>query len=389
MKNAIHLMKSLFTVSRHASAGANATPLRLARQGLRYYLSPSGYSLPPLSVFFIVNSRCNMRCQMCDVGQKNPDSMFYKNLIGEDGITKGDFPIERFESLMDEFKAFSPYVSITSTEPLLYSPLPRAIRAAKERGMGVNVTSNGLLLAKRYEELFESNLDSLTLSIDGPAEIHERIRGVPGAFDTILEGVNGLVELKRANGGGGPKINVNTVVSNLNQGTLLRLMESLPLDGIDQVSFTLMSFCHKELADAHNELWGDKYPATQVCLEGDCDPFKVDPVELSHELREVRNRYGTKVYLPSDISPQHLKQYFHRPMEFLDTRKCLFPWFTAQITASGELIGVTRCYPAQFGSVLDKPFLDLWNGEAIRAFRRDLRANGRFTACTRCEGVLY
>lgn len=389
MSNVIQLAKSLFTVSRHASAGANATLSRLVRQGLRYYLSPSGWSLPPLSVFFIVNSRCNMRCQMCDVGQQNAKSMFYKNLIGEPEQDNGDFPIERFESLMDEFKAFSPYVSITSTEPLLYAPLPRAIRAVKERGMDINVTSNGLLLGRRYEELVESGLDSLHLSIDGPAEIHERIRGVPGAFNTILEGLGKLVECRRANGGRGPKIGVNTVVSNLNQGTLLRLMEMLPLDEINQVSFTLMSFCHQELADAHNARWGDKYPATEVCLAGDCDPFKVDVGELSKELHEIRRRYGSKVFLPVDISPQYLEKYYHRPMEFLDGRKCYFPWFTAQIIASGELIGVTRCYPAQFGSVLEKPFLELWNGESIRAFRRDLRANGRFTACTRCEGLLY
>jgi MoaA/NifB/PqqE/SkfB family radical SAM enzyme len=383
------LLKSAFTIRRHVSAGDNAVPGRLLMQGLPYLLGWNGFSFLPLSLFFIINSRCNMKCQMCDVGRRYEDSMFYKNLVGTGADGRGDFPIERFETLMDEVRAFRPFVSITSTEPLLYEPLPRAISAAKSRGLGVNVTTNGLLLSRRHGELLESGLDRLTVSLDGPPDVHDRIRGVPGAFRTIEKGLLGLIEQKKKTGNARPSITINTVITNLNAGTLGRLLMTIPLADVDQVTFALMSFCHQELADRHNARWGDKYPASRTCLEGDTDPAGIDVSSLHEELREIEAKHPGKVHFFFENTARFLEKYFHRPDEFMDFRPCLFPWFTAQITASGDLIGVTRCYPRTFGNILERPFPDVWNGAEMRAFRKDLKRHRRFPACTRCEGVLY
>jgi len=374
---------------KHVSAGANATPLRLAVQGLPYLLGVNGYSFPPLSLFFIINSRCNMKCQMCDVGRNYKESMFYKNLVGSGDKGRGDFPIERFESLMDEVKSFHPFISITSTEPLLYEALPRAIAAAKSRALAVNVTTNGLLLSLRYLELLDAGLDRLTVSIDGPPNIHDRIRGVPGAFRKIHGGLLDLIEQKKRKSIVKPSITINTVITNLNSGSLKRLLENLPLTDVDQVNFALMSFCHQELADRHNEQWGNKYPASRTCLEGDTDPAKIDVQLLHEELREIEVKHRGKVHFFFRNTPRFLEKYFHHPDEFMDFRPCLFPWFTAQVTASGDLIGVTRCYPRSFGSIIDRPFKEVWNGVEMREFRNELRKHRRFPACTRCEGVLY
>jgi len=382
-------IKSAFSARRHVSAGDNATPLQLAAQGMPYLFGVNGYSLPPLSIFFIINSRCNLKCQMCDVGRRYTESMFYKNLVGKGAGGRGDFPIERFEILMDEVRSFRPFISITSTEPLLYDPLPRAIAAAKSRNLAVNVTTNGLLLYRRHSELLDAGLDRLTVSLDGPADIHDRIRGVPGAFRTIQEGLLSLIDQKRKRGVARPSITINTVITNLNAGSLGRLLESIPLADVEQVAFTLMSFCHQELADRHNRQWGDKYPASRTCLEGDTDPSKIDIRLLHAELREIRGRHHGKVHFFFRNTPEFLEKYFHRPDEFMDFRPCVFPWFTAQVTASGDLIGVTRCYPRSFGNILRKPFREVWNGTEMRAFRKELRKHRRFPACTRCEGVLY
>jgi MoaA/NifB/PqqE/SkfB family radical SAM enzyme len=383
------LIKNAITMRNHVSAGANAVPTRLVMQGLPYLFGRNGFSFLPLSMFFIINSRCNMKCQMCDVGRRYEESMFYKNLVGPGVNGRGDFPIERFETLMEEVKSFHPFISITSTEPLLYEPLPRAIAAAKSRELAVNVTTNGLLLSHRYRDLLESGLDRLTISLDGPVNVHDRIRGVPGAFQTIEKGLMALIEQKKRVENFRPSITVNTVITNLNMGSLEHLLEAIPLADLDQVAFTLMSFCHQELADRHNKQWGDKYTASRTCLEGDTDPAKIDVRSLNEELREIEEKYRGKVHFFFRNTPQFLEKYFHRPDEFMDFRPCLFPWFTAQITASGDLIGVTRCYPRTFGNILHQPFREVWNGAEMREFRKELKKHRRFPACTRCEGVLY
>ena len=172
---------------------------------------------------------------------------------------------------MDEIKDFT-FISITSTEPLLYDHYPGW--AAKSRGISVNVTTNGLLLVKRYEELFEAGLQSLTVSLDGPAKIHDRIRGVPGAFEKVLEGIIKLIELKEKNGSVYPRISINSVITNLNASCLEELLNAIPLSKLEHITFALMTFCHQELADKHNELFGDKYPAPEPVLTAIAIPAK-------------------------------------------------------------------------------------------------------------------
>jgi MoaA/NifB/PqqE/SkfB family radical SAM enzyme len=326
---------------------------------------------------------------MCDVGQKYSESMFYRNLVGNPDSERQDFPIDRFVSLMEEIKSFRPFISITSTEPLLYKPLPQAIRAARERGMSANVTSNGFLLPDRAEELVDAGLYNLHLSIDGPPAVHDRIRGVPGTFARVVEGIARIAEQKRRTGASCPTVTIGTVVSNLNTGHLLQLMRELPLDHITRVNLTLMSFCHQSLADRHNATWGHVYPVTRACLEGECDPALVDTETLHGELDLIEHEYSGKANLLFPNDRQYLEKYFRKTDEFMDAKPCLFPWYTAQITARGDLIGVTRCFPVTFGNVMNGAFSEAWNGDRMRAFRRNLRRHWRFPACTRCEGVLY
>ena len=67
--------------------------------------------------------------------------------------------------------------------------------AARDRGMGVNITTNGTLVDRRWAELVASGVSSLSISIDGLPETHDRLRGKAGAFAeswAALERILGL-----------------------------------------------------------------------------------------------------------------------------------------------------------------------------------------------------
>jgi radical SAM protein with 4Fe4S-binding SPASM domain len=42
------------------------------------------------------------------------------------------------------------------------------------------------------------------------------------------------------------------------------------------------------------------------------------------------------------------------------------------------------CLTLDMGNVFEEPFLDVWNGERFRAFRRVVRREGRLPLCHRC-----
>jgi len=87
------------------------------------------------------------------------------------------------------------------------------------------------------------------------------------------------------------------------------------------------------------------------------------------------------------FTKEQLTTYYKKPLEFMGSVPCVSTWFIAQIMADGEVIPYTRCYHVPLGNINDQPFLELWNGEKARAWRGDLRRNGRFPACTRCDMV--
>ena len=65
---------------------------------------------------------------------------------------------------------------ITGGEPFIHPDLFEAVAAAKARGLAVNITTNGTLIDKRWEELIASGVDSLSFSIDGMGASHDTLR---------------------------------------------------------------------------------------------------------------------------------------------------------------------------------------------------------------------
>jgi pyruvate-formate lyase-activating enzyme len=83
-------------------------------------------------------------------------------------------------------------VSFSGGEPFLYSGLREALRHAKSLGLRTTVTTNGYFLQPRRLESLHDLVDVLAVSLDGPPELHNRLRGSPKAFDRLCAGLKNL-----------------------------------------------------------------------------------------------------------------------------------------------------------------------------------------------------
>lgn len=380
--------KRLLTSRRHAGAGDNNSIRRLIRQAVPYYFNRRGYAHWPMTIFLSINGRCNLKCRMCDIGQQNCDSMFYKNLAGS-GDYPSDFPIERFKTLIEEVKQFKPYIGVTTTEPLLYPHIFDAVKYAQLRDIKMNITSNGVLVKKYADEIIASGLHRLSVSLDGPARIHDDMRGVPGTYERVLDGILTVADKKETMGLDYPEILINSFICDANYEYLLEFVESLPLGIVNHVNIKLMVFSTNEIVEKHNSKFGDRYPATTACIP---DDFAFDKINLSvfhKQTKEIQRYYKHKVKLHFEPDIKKLERYFFSPTEFMDNTRCVLPWFVAQILTTGQLIVLTRCYNLDLGNIMEKSFEEIWNGPKMRQFRRDLQRVGRFPGCARCDGVLY
>ncbi|HBB35138.1 MAG TPA: hypothetical protein DDZ80_22910 [Cyanobacteria bacterium UBA8803] len=375
-------LKKALSVSKHPGMSQKLSLPRLVWQALPFIFSPGGYARPPLTVYWSVNSVCNLRCKMCDVGNPNPDSNFFANLRLDGKFT--EIPIERFKSVIDEVAPYEPTISITSTEPLLYKPLGEAIAYARHRGLDVAVTTGGYILPKRAEELVEAGLTRLNVSIDGPSDLHNQIRGRSDSFQRSTEGITIFKELARQKGQN-VEVLVNFTITNMNYHSLEAYYLALADFPIDRLNFTYMSYVTEEMAKTHNQIWGHKYNATVNCLNEDTQPDRVDVIKLSEQIRAIQAKGDRRVAFLPAFGLEELKTYFYKPTHFMGQQRCMVNWFIAEIIASGEVVPYTRCYYIPFGNIHNQSFLEIWNGEKMRAWRRDLRKYKRFPACTRCD----
>ena len=125
-------------------------------------------------MLLLINRGCNLRCSFCDL---------WDNHQQMDVDTQ-------FLPLLDEAVAIGTRtIVITGGEPFIHPDLFKAVRAAKARGLSVNITTNGTLINKRWDELIESGVDSLSFSIDGMPDTHDTLRGQKGAWKRTIAGL--------------------------------------------------------------------------------------------------------------------------------------------------------------------------------------------------------
>ncbi|MBR3362978.1 MAG: radical SAM protein [Bacilli bacterium] len=134
------------------------------------------------ALFFEVTSRCNAKCEHC--GSSCGD------FVPRDEITA-----EEIKGVLDDVaENYNPneiMLFITGGEPLVRKDLFEIMNYAKNLGFHWGMTTNGILINEKIvKKMVETNMESVSVSIDGLKELHETFRRVPGSFDKIIKGLD-------------------------------------------------------------------------------------------------------------------------------------------------------------------------------------------------------
>jgi radical SAM protein with 4Fe4S-binding SPASM domain len=114
-----------------------------------------------------------------------------------------------------------PSVSFTGGEATLRTDLPELVAYAKDRGLRVNLITNGVRCASRgyVEKLAAAGLASAQVSVEGPdAKVHDGLTGHPGSFERTL---TGLVNLRDT----GLSVHAHTTISRANRDRLPEMVD--------------------------------------------------------------------------------------------------------------------------------------------------------------------
>lgn len=148
--------------------------LHLARAGARARAQGRDGRIP-LVLMLELTHACNLRCDGCGRIREYADTAAAR--------------LTREQAHTALVEAGTPVVSISGGEPTLHPDAPAIAADALGMGKVVYFCTNGLLLAKRLDEFKPHPRFFFNVHLDGPAEVHDRLTGLPGAAERALEGI--------------------------------------------------------------------------------------------------------------------------------------------------------------------------------------------------------
>jgi radical SAM protein with 4Fe4S-binding SPASM domain len=137
------------------------------------------FTHPDLTYLFWESSlRCNLRCAHCG------SSCEAKSPVRE--LETSEI-LAIVDSIAEDFDARRIFVSITGGEPLLRHDLYDVVERMTQHGMRSCIVTNGTLLGEtEAKRLVDCGMRTVSISIDGTRELHDKVRG-KGTFDRSIK----------------------------------------------------------------------------------------------------------------------------------------------------------------------------------------------------------
>lgn len=305
-----------------------------------------------------VHTRCNCRCAMCDIWKRDESA---------------ELTMEALERQRHSLIALGvEHVVFTGGEPLMHREFASLISFFRQLNVRLTMLSSGLLLA-RYAGTIIQGLDDVIVSLDGPPAIHDRIRGINGAFQKLSDGVRAIRQLA-------PDfpIHARCTVQRANFQSLAATVSAAVNMGLNGISFLpadlSSSAFNRELIwpiERQNSIGIDERELRILEQQLDAVSEQRRILAPSFEIAESREKL------------QRIADHFRAEAGLIPHRapRCNAPWVSGVWEVDGTLRSCFFHKP--IGNLSQQSLEETLNSEAAIDFRSNLQIDQNET-CRRC-----
>ncbi len=317
---------------------------------------------PPICLYLEVTNRCNLLCETC------PRTF-------ETLEPPADMSWELFTRIVDQVPDIARVVLHGVGEPMLVKALPAMIRYLKARGTYVLFNTNGTLMQpRRFQELIDSGLDELRVSLDAAdRDSYAKIRG-KDFFNRIVRDVGKFVAYQKQAGATTPLVSLWLTGMKETVAQLPDFVRLAAAMGVSEVHLQRLVFDEQGYGMA---------TATQSLFES--------AQEEERQAIASAQALGASLGVTLDASGATEPGLSLKRQDDHAWSSCRRPWSLMYFTAHGRAL---PCCIAPFsvrgygnytlGDATQQELREIWNSPAYREFRTALLSNAPPAPCRNC-----
>jgi len=335
------------------------------RKQFIHRVASTGYVPSPRNLTFEVTAKCNLRCKKCFLE-------FKRYIKGTELSTEA--VCRMVSRLPDTIR----HVSLIGGEPLFRRDLLEICEVFKQKQMRISLTTNGFRGQNLVEMCKKGLVDHVSMSLDGPQKIHEKLRGSESNYNDILFLLKQLKEMR------GLSVSITSLLTAELLPSFGIFLDFFKENNINSWSLELERFYTSEvISSSINEMILPENLAHLVVGDNDKYSYELDATFslLTNLEKRAREKGIQLLFLPKSLMLFFI-DWHERALREKYTVYCGH-FDDLRLDSRGNVI---LCHPIHrpFGNILDQSFESIWFGSEMKNFRRRLLQQNLVPVCETC-----
>src|SRR6478735_6667104 len=203
----------------------------------------------PQGLVYEATMRCNLHCEFCYVG----------DLLNIEGEWREELTLDKLRTAFPDQPEFQ--VSLTGGEIFMRKDIMSVLDLFRDKGYACGyLTTNGTIISEERAEALADLaaagfLKHISVSIDGPGELHDIARGLKGTFERTCTGLRRLQAAARRKQA--PlRVSINTTVAHESLDALDEMVDVAEELGVDAIGLNHLMFSTPDEVDETVRLIG-------------------------------------------------------------------------------------------------------------------------------------
>ena len=343
------------------------------------FIHSNYFSKGPVCVDIELSNKCNLKCKMC---------WFH----GESGIgdryLNSEMTTAEILGLIDQLIVYRPHIYFGGGEPFIREDFLEIIAYVKKFNLQTSFTTNGILLDKqKIQKIVQLGVDHIAFSIDGPEELHDKMRG-QGNYRKVMSNMQHFLNCKQGGNIKKPLITVNITISPSIVGHLKKTINSIKKmtgDKVDYFTIHHLWFITPTELQLHKATVNKNIDRTAHGSGTHYIPLSqcIDSNALSDEIFQLKSEKKIKFF--PNLKGKAINEFYSDGYRL--KKRCVAPFLAVLVKPNGDL----KFCPDEWiddyilGNIREDTFENIWNGKSARHFRSIIFREKQFPACKRCS----